>query len=94
MLALQNAWGVGKTRMMETLVRHLSPIPIPYKGIVAAYVEIDDYSRRQGHKMGKNDLWIAAARVEEATILTTDRDFSHLPQSLVKHVYVPPGSHL
>ena len=94
-LALQNAWGPQKTATLETLMRRLASVPIPHKGIVAAYVEVDDYSRRRGFKMGKNDLWIAAAaRVEDATILTTDRDFSHLPQSLVKQLYVAPDSHL
>jgi tRNA(fMet)-specific endonuclease VapC len=56
--------------------------------IIARYVEIDLYSRGkydnlpQGirpHKMGKNDLWIAAtASVLGATLLTTDQDYMHL----------------
>ena len=94
-LAIQNGWGPQKMRMVEMLVNYLAPVPIPHKSLVASYVEIDDYSRRQGHKMGKNDLWIAAtAQVEGATILTTDQDFTHLPQSMVRHIYVAPDSHL
>lgn len=90
-LALQNSWGPHKTRMMESLLTYLIPVPIPYKTILDSYVEIDDFSRRSGVKMGKNDLWIAAtAHVEAATILTTDKDFDHLPQNLVKHLYVTP----
>ena len=94
-IALQNDWGAYKVRMMESLLAYLVIVPIPYKTSVDAYVEIDDYSRRAGVKMGKNDLWIAAtAQVENAAILTTDRDFDHLPQSLVKHIYVDPASRL
>ena len=90
-LASQNSWGPHKTRMMESLLNYLISVPIPYKTILDSYVEIDDFSRRSGVKMGKNDLWITAtAHVEAATILTTDKDFDHLPQSLVKHLYISP----
>ena len=92
-LALQNSWGPHKMRMMDSLLTYLIPVPIPYKTILDSYVEIDDFSRRAGVKMGKNDLWIAAtAHVETATILTTDKEFDHLPQSLVKHLYIDPAS--
>ena len=94
-LGLQNEWGTYKNRMMESLLEYLIVVPIPYKTNVDAYVEIDDYSRRLGVKMGKNDLWIAAtAQVENAVILTTDRDFTHLPQSLVQHLFIDPASSL
>ncbi len=63
--------------------------------MISAYVEIDDYSRRHGRVMGKNDVWIAAtARVTEATILTTDKDFDHLHPHLITREYVNPNSHL
>ncbi len=52
-IALQNEWGAYKTRMMESLLAYLAAVPIPYKTSVDAYVEIDDYSRRLGVKMGK-----------------------------------------
>ncbi len=94
-IALQNGWGPQKLRMLESLLTYLIVVPIPYKTLVDAYVEIDDFSRRAGVKMGKNDLWIAsAAQVENAVILTTDKDFDHLPQSLVKHIYIDPASRL
>ena len=95
-LAAQNQWGSFKGRMLEEkMLDFLTIVPIPYKGLLAAYVEIDDYSRRHGRVMGKNDLWIAAtARVEQATILTTDRDFDHLHPHLLTREYVEPNSHL
>ncbi len=93
-LAAQNQGGQFKMRMLEErMLDLLTVVPIPHKNIVTAYVEIDDFSRRQGHRMGKNDIWIAAAaRVEGATILTTDQDFDHLHPYLVKREYVDPTS--
>lgn len=92
-IALQNEWGAYKVRMMESLLAYLPVVPIPYKTSVDAYVEIDAYSRRVGVKMGKNDLWRAAtAQAENAVILTTDKDFAHLPQSLIQHLYIDPAS--
>ena len=94
-LAIQNQWGLDKQQKLKTWIRRLIAVPIPYKNIIEAYVEIDSYSNAQGRRMGKNDLWIAAtARIEDATILTTDKDFDHLPQSMVKHIYIDPSSHL
>lgn len=95
-LAAQNKWGAFKRRMLEEkLLDFLTIIPIPYKDMLAAYIEINDYSRRNGRIMGKNDVRIAAtARVEGATILTTDRDFDHLHPHLVLREYVDPNSHL
>ncbi len=81
--------------MQRNLLDYLIIVPIPYKDVVASYVKIDYYSRGVGRTMGKNDLWIAAtAMVNEATILTTDKDFDHLPQDMVKHIYIDPASHL
>ena len=94
MLAVQNNWGSTKRQNMETLISYFVVVPIPYKNIVEAYVEIDSYSRPLGRKMGKNDLWIAATtKVEGATLLTTDKDFDHL-NSFIKNIYIDPTSHL
>ena len=95
-LAAQNKWGPFKVKMLEEkMLDFLTIVPIPHKDMLNAYVEIDDFSRRHGHIMGKNDIWIAAtARVEHATILTTDRDFDHLHPHLLTREYVDPNSHL
>ena len=103
-LAEQNGWGPFKMRMLEQLMDYLTVIPIPYRGSLNAYVEIDTYSRNHGVTMGKNDLWIAAtARAEGATILTTDQDFDHLADDHqisdpdrpgVKRIYIDPVSRL
>ena len=92
---MHNQWGAFKMRMLEDkMLDFLTVVPILYKDLLTAYVEIDAYSRSQGRVMGKNDVWIAAtARVEQATILMTDRDFDHLHPHLVKREYVDPNSH-
>lgn len=73
----------------------LTIVPIPYRDLLAAYVEIDDYSRQRGRVMGKNDVWIAAtAQVTNTIILTADKDFDHLHPQLVTREYVNSNSHL
>ncbi len=59
-LALQLAWGAQRRQRLENLLNYFRIIPLPFSTIVDAYAEIDDYSRRNGFPMGKNDLWIAA----------------------------------
>ena len=95
-LAAQNQWGPFKVRMLEEkMLDFLTTIPIPYKNVIAAYVEIDDYSRRHGRVMGKSDVWIAATvRVTEAAILTTDKDFDQMHPHLITREYVNPNSRL
>lgn len=64
--------------------------------LMAAYSFIDAYSKRKTEdangkilsgsaiKMGKNDLWIAAtAKVIDAPLITTDKDFLHLNQNIL-----------
>ena len=63
-------------------------IDINAENILNRYAEIDAFSQGRldgkisnftARNMGKNDLWIAAtASVLNATLLTTDNDFSHL----------------
>ncbi len=95
-LAAQNKWGLFKIKMLEEkMLDFLTIVPIPYEGLLGAYVEIDDYSRRHGPIMGKNDVWIAAtARVTGATILTTDKDFDHLHPQIITREYLSPNSRL
>jgi len=64
--------------------------------LMAAYSFIDAFSKRKTEdtngqmlqvaaiKMGKNDLWIAAtAKVIDAPLITTDKDFLHLNQTVL-----------
>jgi len=63
-------------------------IDINSEDITEKYAEIDAYSQGKlidnplpmsSRNMGKNDIWIAATTfVTKSTLLTTDKDFSHL----------------
>ena len=91
-LALQLAWGEQRRRQSEALLSYFVVIPLPFAGIVDAYAEIDNYSKRSGVPMGKNDLWIAAtAAVTGARLLTTDKDFDHLDGVFLDRDWLDPA---
>ena len=80
-LALQFGWGSDKRRKLEALLGHFVVVQLDLPGLYDAYADIDQYSRKAGTPMGKNDIWIAAtAKVSGARLITTDRDFDHLDQ--------------
>ena len=90
-VAFKFAWGVEKQQRMEDLLGYFTVIPLPFSDVVQVYAEIDDYSRRNGVTMGKNDIWIAAtASVTRARLLTTDKDFDHLDGVYLSRDWVDP----
>ena len=89
-LAEQWQWGETRLEQMEFCLGYFERLTIEIPEIIAAYAVIDSATRKQGFRMGKNDLWIAAtAYVTGATLLTTDADFDHLPQDFFAHERVP-----
>ena len=83
--------GPEKIAQLHALLLELVIVDINREPVVAHYVEIDHCSRSVGRKMNQNDLWIAAvAAATGATLLTTDRDFDHLDQSIVRSVWIDP----
>jgi tRNA(fMet)-specific endonuclease VapC len=90
-LALQFGWQARKQSQAAFIVGYFRPLTIDNDRIHDAYAEIDFETRRIGRSMGKNDLWIAAtARVFDAVILTTDRDFDHLAPAFVHVEWIDP----
>ena len=90
-LALQLAWGARRRQRLENLLNFFRIIPLPFSTVVDAYAKIDDYCRRNGFVLGKNDLWIAAAaHVTGARLLTTDKDFDPLHGVFLQHNWVDP----
>ncbi len=78
-LAFRWKWGAKKTGQLHSLLGQLVCTDINHPDILDAYGEIDHFSTSTGHKMGKNDVWIAAtAKVAQFEILTADSDFDHL----------------
>lgn len=91
-LARQLSWGKAKLSALETMLNDLVWIDINNPQILDTYAELDHESRRAGHRLGKNDAWIAAcARVSNATLLTTDRDFDHLHGTWINRIWIDPN---
>lgn len=94
-LALQRSWGSAIQREMQGLLNHFVIVDLSFPGVVSAYAQIDYFSRQSGHRMGKNDLWIAAtAQAAGAVLLTTDVDFSHLKSHQVNVRWIDRQSHV
>lgn len=78
-LGLQFLWGGQKLDKMEFAIGYFGRVPIEQPDVMNTYAVIDAYSKSQGIRMGKNDLWIAAiAFTTDARLITTDPDFDHL----------------
>jgi predicted nucleic acid-binding protein len=93
-LAGQSGWGPVKLAALDALVGSITAHNVDDR-FANAYAEIDTASHAVGHKMGKNDLWIAAtARVLALTLLTTDKDFDHLRPTWIALEWVDPASKL
>lgn len=84
-------WGQEKREQLDSLFRQLVVADINDAGVLGSYAEIDDWSRRNGRKMAKNDLWIAAVvHALQGWLLTTDRDFCALHPHLIDVEFVDP----
>lgn len=84
-LALQFSWGKQKIDKMNFALDYFGRVPIESKEIMTAYAAIDFFSLSQGIKMGKNDLWIAAATyISGSQLVSTDTDFDHLASIFIQ----------
>ena len=94
-LANKFNWGAAKRLALTTLLSSLALVDINDPRILTAYGDIDAWSQAQGHKMGNNDVWIAAtSRVTNTTVLTCDKDFDHLHGAWIDREWVNPASKL
>jgi predicted nucleic acid-binding protein len=76
-------------------------IDIYAQDIIQQYAQIETYSQNKLSKqplpsglsarnMGKNDLWIAACTsVIQASLITTDQDFTHLHNTYLNVIEIP-----
>ena len=91
-LTYQFGWGEQRVDQALFLLDYFGRVPIDTLEQLHTYAVIDAQSRRGGIKMGKNDVWIAAAaHVTGATLLTTDKDFEHLPVDLLRQIQIAPS---
>jgi len=92
-IALRNNWGQKRLDLLNRFVKQFLIADINISTIIEKYAEIDAFSqgklvtkvlKESARNMGKNDLWIAAsASVLNATLLTSDHDFSHLKNEYI-----------
>ncbi len=79
-------WGKHKSNILKQMISSLNIINISNLGIYEKYSEIDAFSRSNGSKMGKNDLWIAATSiVYNCCLLTGDNDYNLLANNKILH---------
>ncbi|MBE2253165.1 MAG: PIN domain-containing protein [Myxococcus sp.] len=94
LLALSNGWGVKKMSALAATLANVVTVEILSGSILEAYVALSLASRRHrpsARAMSDNDLWIAAtAKVAHATLLTTDKDFTHLSPNHCRVVLIDP----
>lgn len=101
--AKQQGWGQNKVNVLNHFLMQVTYIDIENadKKLLNSYSEIDAFSKRKvadaqgnlkvggAHKMGKNDLWIAAsAYAINAPLLTADGDFDHLKETYLNVIKV------
>lgn len=90
-LAYQWGWGKQKRDQMEFLLGYFWQLPIEVPEMFEAYALIDSFSERNGYPMGKNDVWIAAAaHLTGSTLITTDKDFTHLHPDFLNFDWIDP----
>lgn len=81
-LAQRNHWGPAKMRALTKALANVVTINIRGGALLDAYISVELASRQHrpsARTMSHHDLWIAAtAKVARATLLTTDKDFTHL----------------
>ena len=82
LIAARNGWGKEKRAALENALDNLVTIDLNDRAVLSAYVEVQVYSGQSAggsRELKANDGWIVAcAKAADATLLTTDRDFSHL----------------
>lgn len=86
-------WGSERNAILRALLDTLVTVDINSNTVLEAYSELDYFSESIGRRMGKNDIWIAAAaKATGATLLTTDNDFDHLHPTQITRVLIDPAT--
>lgn len=94
-----NNWGEQRLKSLNQFLKGVPTIDINHTDdqLIDNYKLIDSYSKKKAEDangnikegahitMGKNDIWIGAtAKTINATLLTCDGDFDHIPNSMLK----------
>ena len=76
-------WGEKRKELLLSRISKTLVIPIGHPGIHKRWAEMHSALRSVGLTIGHNDIWIAAtASVAGMTVLTMDKDFATLKQTV------------
>lgn len=99
-LAEKRGWGEPKRKNLTRVLNEFPTIGIEKDAVVKAYAKLSAWSEgkavenfpdppKPARKMGQNDLWIAAvARVSQAVVVTTDKDFDEMSGKVIQRIWV------
>ncbi len=91
-LAHQFNWQTDNRSQMNFALSYFRRTTIDHPAILEAYAVIDAFSKRIGHAMGQNDVWIAAtATAIGAKLLTTDRDYDPISPMFLDRIWIDPS---
>ena len=91
-IAIQRRWGDAKRGQVEFCLSYFRQLPIDTDSLVNTYATFDAELKASGHRLGKNDLWIAATAFGlNARLLTTDRDFDPLDGVFIARDWIDPS---
>jgi tRNA(fMet)-specific endonuclease VapC len=92
-LARKKSWGSEGTEALNERLAQLAVVGIDSPEVLERYAELDSFCEKRGRGVGQNDLWIAAcASALDAVLLTTDKDFEPLPESLLRQRWYDPDA--
>ncbi len=91
-LARKFNWAEQKKTYLKTQLKNLTIVDLNLTGIIENYTEIDYFSEKivkPAHRMGQNDMWIAAtAATLGVCLMTTDKDFDHLHPKYIQIIKI------
>lgn len=90
-LARKLNWAPPKVTKMIEILGELVEVDINSQDVLDHYIELDHAIENAKPKptIDQNDLWIAAVTAAaDATLITTDKDFTYIPKGLFKLEWV------
>ena len=87
----QRDWADKKMAALRRLLTELVVVDINHAAVLECYADLRGRDRKGGWNLSQNDTWIAATAVATGSLLlTTDRDFERVDQTILRSVYIDP----
>ena len=105
-LAEKFGWGDRRRETLTRVLNDFPTVGIEKDSVVTTYAKLSAWSEgktvmdpefpeppKPAKKIGQNDIWIAAvARVSQAILITTDKDFDALSDGVIQRIWVNQDS--